>query len=117
MYQTLQYREDDAVATIQLNRPQKKNSLNAQMRTEMETLLHELARKVGIRAVIITGGDEIFCAGADIARSREPAALRRPTNMHGNFRSFSIMSNRSSTGDRSGLRLGVGRRLRIGLGR
>ena len=40
MYQTLQYREDDAVATIQLNRPQKKNSLNAQMRTEMETLLH-----------------------------------------------------------------------------
>ena len=33
MYQTLQYREDGAVATIQLNRPQKKNSLNAQMRT------------------------------------------------------------------------------------
>jgi len=66
MYLTLQYREDDAVATIQLNRPQKKNSLNARMRTEMETLLHQLARKAGIRAVIITGGDEIFCAGADI---------------------------------------------------
>ena len=33
MYQTLQYREDGAVATIQLNRPQKKNSLNAEMRT------------------------------------------------------------------------------------
>ena len=66
MYQTLQYREDGAVATIQLNRPQKKNSLNAQMRTEMETILHDLARKSGIRAVIITGGDEIFCAGADI---------------------------------------------------
>jgi enoyl-CoA hydratase len=67
MYQTLQYREADTVATIQLNRPQKKNSLNAQMRAEMETLLHELARKPGIRAIIITGGDEIFCAGADIA--------------------------------------------------
>jgi enoyl-CoA hydratase len=66
MYQTLQYREDGAVATIQLNRPQKKNSLNAPMRTEMETLLHDLARKAEIRAVIITGGDEIFCAGADI---------------------------------------------------
>jgi len=66
MYQTLQYREDGAVATIQLNRPQKKNSLNAQMRTEMETLLHDLGRKSGIRTVIITGGDEIFCAGADI---------------------------------------------------
>ena len=66
MYQTLQYREDGAVATIQLNRPQKKNSLNAEMRTEMETLLHDLAQKTAIRAVVITGGDEIFCAGADI---------------------------------------------------
>jgi enoyl-CoA hydratase len=67
MYQTLQYREDDAVGTIQLNRPQKKNSLNAEMRTKMETLFHDLACKPGIRAVIITGGDEIFCAGADIS--------------------------------------------------
>ena len=66
MYETLIYREDGAVATIQLNRPQKKNSFNAQMRQEMENLLRDLARKRGIRAVIITGGDEIFCAGADI---------------------------------------------------
>src|SRR5215510_7978248 len=67
MYQTLQYREDGAVATIQLSRPAKKNAFDAEMRTEMETLLRDLARKPGIRAVIITGGDEIFCAGADIS--------------------------------------------------
>jgi enoyl-CoA hydratase len=67
MVQTLQYREDGAVGTIQLNRPQKKNAFNAQMRIEMGTLLHDLAEKTGLRAVVITGGDEIFCAGADIA--------------------------------------------------
>jgi enoyl-CoA hydratase/carnithine racemase len=67
MYQTLHYREDGAVATIQLNRLQKKNSFNAQMRQEMENLLHDLARKAAIRAVVITGCDEIFCAGADIS--------------------------------------------------
>jgi len=67
MYQTLQYREDGAVAIILLNRPQKKNSFNAQMRQEMERLLREVAENSNIRAVILTGGEEIFCAGADIS--------------------------------------------------
>jgi len=67
MYQTLQYREDGAVAIILLNRPQKKNSFNAQMRQEMERLLREVAENSSIRAVILTGGEEIFCAGADIS--------------------------------------------------
>lgn len=66
MYQTLRYQEENAVGTIQLNRPQKKNAFNSQMRIEMGTLLHELAEKTGVRAVVITGSDEIFCAGADI---------------------------------------------------
>jgi len=66
MYQTLQYREEGAVATIQLNRPQKKNALNAEMRHEMTHLLDGLASKSGMRAIIISGSDEIFCAGADI---------------------------------------------------
>jgi enoyl-CoA hydratase len=71
MYETLIYREDGAVATIELNRPQKKNSFNAQMRREMENLLYDLARRTDIRAVVITGGDEIFCAGADISEIEE----------------------------------------------
>jgi enoyl-CoA hydratase len=74
MYQTLQYRKDGAVATIRLNRPAKKNAFNAQMRTEMENLLRDLARNPGIRAVIITGGDEIFCAGADISEIEETSS-------------------------------------------
>jgi enoyl-CoA hydratase len=67
MYQTLQCREDGAVATIHLNRPQKKNSFNARMRQELENLLRDLAHKLQMRAVILTGGEEIFCAGADIS--------------------------------------------------
>jgi enoyl-CoA hydratase len=67
MYQTLQYHEDGAVATIQLNRPQKKNSLNLEMRKELERLLHDIAEKPDVRAVVLTGSEEIFCAGADIS--------------------------------------------------
>jgi enoyl-CoA hydratase len=66
MYQTLLYREDGAVATVQLNRPEKKNSLNGVMRQELEQALRSIAANTAILAVIVTGGDEIFCAGADI---------------------------------------------------
>jgi enoyl-CoA hydratase len=66
MYRTLQYREDGAVVTVQLNRPQKKNSFNGELRQELEQALQAIASKTELRAVVITGGDEIFCAGADI---------------------------------------------------
>jgi enoyl-CoA hydratase len=71
MYQTLQYREDGAVATIQLNRPEKKNAVNGRMRLELLALLDEIAQKQTLRAVIVTGGPEIFCAGADISEIEE----------------------------------------------
>ena len=67
MFQTIQYREEGAVATIQLNRPEKKNALNEKMRLELEVLLDEIAQKENVRAVIVTGGTDIFCAGADIS--------------------------------------------------
>lgn len=73
MYQTLQYREDGAVAALQLNRPQKKNAFNGEMRQELEHALNTIARKAEIRAVVLTGNDEIFCAGADISEMGGPA--------------------------------------------
>lgn len=73
MHQTLKYSEEGAVATIRLHRPEKKNSLNAAMREELAGLLGDLARKSVIRAVVITGSDEVFCAGADIGEIGGPA--------------------------------------------
>jgi enoyl-CoA hydratase len=74
MHQTLHYRKDGPVATIWLHRPDKKNSLNAQMRTELEELLRDIASQSSIRAVVVTGSDEIFCAGADIGEMGGPAS-------------------------------------------
>src|SRR5262245_7586726 len=88
MYDTLIYGEVGAVAMIQLNRPQKKNSLNARMRQEMENLLHDLARRNGIRAVVITGGKEIFCAGADIS---EMSGLPSAESSYHHAREFQIL--------------------------
>ena len=71
MPQNLKLHKKNAVATIELYRPQKKNSLNGEMRGELEECLKELARDRDTRAVVITGGEEIFCAGADISEIQE----------------------------------------------
>jgi enoyl-CoA hydratase/carnithine racemase len=71
MTQTIQYKEEGTIATIQLNRPEKKNALNERMRLELEALFEEIAQKETVRAVVITGGTEIFCAGADISEIQE----------------------------------------------
>jgi enoyl-CoA hydratase len=71
MYQNIVHEKTGAISLIQLNRPQKKNSLNSELRREMEAALTEIGADPSLRAVIITGGKEIFCAGADVAELRE----------------------------------------------
>jgi len=67
LYQSLNYRKEGPVSVIQINRPQKKNSLNTELRHEMKEVMREIAADAKQRAVILTGGEEIFCAGADIS--------------------------------------------------
>jgi enoyl-CoA hydratase len=67
LYQSLNYQKEGPVSVIQINRPQKKNSLNTELRHEMEEVMREIAADTKQRAVILTGGEEIFCAGADIS--------------------------------------------------
>ncbi|MBI4482935.1 MAG: enoyl-CoA hydratase/isomerase family protein [Acidobacteria bacterium] len=70
-YENLIYQQEGAIVILQLHRPQKKNALNSALRVEMEGLLRELGPDTRTRALIITGGDEVFCAGADIAEIKD----------------------------------------------
>ena len=71
MSENLIYRQEAAIATIQLHRPEKKNALNFKLRQELTELLNKLAVDKSIRVVILTGGEEFFCAGADITEIKE----------------------------------------------
>ena len=71
MYQNLIFQKEKAIATVQLHRPQKKNSLNTELRRELEECFQEVANDRDVRVAIITGGEEIFCAGADISEIQE----------------------------------------------
>lgn len=60
-------KRDDHVALITLNRPQKLNALNADVRSRLKAMFADLRDDDEVRAVVIHGaGDKAFVAGADI---------------------------------------------------
>ena len=76
MFKNLIVSKEGGIATVQLNRPQKKNSLNTEMRRELERAFREIGEDGGVRAVVVTGGEEIFCAGADIGEIQETKSAK-----------------------------------------
>jgi enoyl-CoA hydratase len=58
----------DGVATVTLNRPEKRNAIDYAGWVELRSIAEELERNDDARVVVITGaGDKAFSAGADIA--------------------------------------------------
>ena len=70
-YETLNTSIEDHVLTIQLNRPKAKNALNVQMTKELAACLRVADANEKIGAIVITGHDEAFAAGADIKEMAE----------------------------------------------
>jgi enoyl-CoA hydratase len=57
---------EDAVAIVTLDRPDKRNALDLAMRQELAAAFTGLATDAGVRAIVVTGGDSVFAAGADL---------------------------------------------------
>ena len=56
---------DGGIGTIRLNRP-KVNALNDQVTAELAATARQAAASDEVRAVIVYGGEKVFCGGADI---------------------------------------------------
>ena len=66
-YQTLYVKRDpDGVTAVRLNRPEKKNALSAAMIMELTALAGRLGADEQMRAVILSGASDVFCAGGDL---------------------------------------------------
>ncbi|MBS4210751.1 enoyl-CoA hydratase-related protein [Bacillus sp. FJAT-50079] len=73
MYETVLFEVSDSVARLTLNRPNKLNSFNEKMISELRHALKEARKSAEIRAILLTGAGRAFCAGQDLASVDEQA--------------------------------------------
>ncbi len=59
-------RAPNGVVTLTLNRPEKKNAMNAAMFNELLALFREVDASTADRVLVITGAGDAFCSGADL---------------------------------------------------
>lgn len=55
------------IATLRLSRPEKRNAMDAAMIAELTQAADRLGHDPAVRAVVLTGAGETFCAGGDLA--------------------------------------------------
>jgi enoyl-CoA hydratase/carnithine racemase len=67
-YKTLLVSVDASIATVTLNRPERRNALGAQMTNELLYAFDDAAADDEVRCTVLTGAGSAFCAGADLGQ-------------------------------------------------
>ncbi len=81
----------DGVGVIRIDRP-KLNALNAAIQRELAELADECGRRSDIAAVVLTGGDKVFAAGADIKEMQGLAYAEMVEHSHVLQNSFAAVA-------------------------
>jgi enoyl-CoA hydratase/carnithine racemase len=56
----------DGIATLTLDRPERKNALSVELRDRLADVLDALAAEVAVRVIVLTGEGDVFSAGFDL---------------------------------------------------
>lgn len=83
-YHTIRISRDArGVARLDLNRPEKHNSMNAAMIEELNAAAAELGADEAVRVVVLSGLGDSFCAGGDLAWMQDQMAADAATRAEG----------------------------------
>ncbi len=74
-------RVDGSVATLTLNRPDRRNALGPSLMATLAEVVERVARDPGVRVVVLAGAGSAFSAGADIEWMRESRELSEERNL------------------------------------
>jgi len=66
------FHNENGIASITLNRPEKLNSFNREMALELQKVLASCARDNDVRVVVLRASGKGFCAGQDLAEVLDP---------------------------------------------
>lgn len=61
---------DARIATVTLNRPEKRNALSASLVSELRHVMASLSSDESVRVIVLTGAGRVFSAGADLEALR-----------------------------------------------
>jgi enoyl-CoA hydratase len=70
-YQNILVTKEGLIAIVQLNRPKVLNALSYDTILELMTAFEELDKDHGVNVIILTGGQSVFAAGADLKEMAE----------------------------------------------
>ena len=74
MSQDLLESTEDGIATLTMHRPEARNALSREMMLALAEALPRLAQDPAVRAVVLTGSGQAFCAGGDVKGFAKSAA-------------------------------------------
>ena len=79
---TVRYDIHDRVATLTLDRPERKNPLTFELYAELRDWFRAVGGNADIKAIVLTGEGENFCSGGDVREIIGPLTERTPAELH-----------------------------------
>jgi enoyl-CoA hydratase/carnithine racemase len=65
-YENISFHNEDQIAVVTLNRPQRRNALSLELMMELIDCLSEIGRDRSLRVVLLTAAGKVFCSGHDL---------------------------------------------------
>ncbi len=90
-YETIELKQDGAVLTVAMNRPQSHNAMTPTMIAELTAVFQEINGRADVRVVVLTGNGRSFCAGADLNFMRAAADYGYDENVADGEAIFDLM--------------------------
>ncbi len=84
--QHIDYQVSNRIARITLNRPEKRNALNAELVSELTSAFEEAKKDDQVKLIVLAATGESFCAGADLAYLKHLQSFSHAENLEDSLR-------------------------------